>query len=72
MRRIALALAAAGMLGVAGVAGSPAQAHEGWGGRQRQEQAWRAHEWREHHDWRGVAFERHVLPRVVCGLFHHY
>jgi hypothetical protein len=73
MRRIALALAAVGMLAAAGIAVSPAQAYEGWwGGPQRHEQAWRDHEWREHHIWRAVAFERHVLPRVVYSLFHRY
>jgi hypothetical protein len=80
MRRIALALAAVGVVALA-LGGAPAQAHEGWWGgyqwRQHEwreqawrEHEWREHEWREHHGWRAAGFERHVLPRVIFGLLH--
>jgi len=68
MRRIALALAAVGMITAIGMASVPAQAHE-WGGRDWRQHEWRAEEWREHHDWRAHAFERHVLPRIISGFF---
>jgi len=67
MRRIALALVTAGVI-AAGMASVPAQAHEGWWyGRDQ----WREHEWREHHDRHAHAFERHVLPQIIYGLFAH-
>ena len=44
MRRIALILATAGVIAF-GIAGVPAQAHEGWGYGQQQ---WSQHRWRGH------------------------
>jgi hypothetical protein len=72
MRRIALALTAAGMISALGLAGTPAQAHEWWGYHQGYQQDWRgyhrdwrAHDWREHRDWHGARFERHMWPRLT-------
>jgi hypothetical protein len=65
MRRIALALAVAGIVSALGLAGTPAQAHEWWGYHRGYQQDWRAHDWREHRDWHGAGFGHHMLPRVT-------
>jgi hypothetical protein len=51
MRRIPLVLATA-VVTAFGLAGTPAQAHDGWGygPQQWREIHWRGHEWREHHE----------------------
>ena len=77
MRRIALVLATLGVIAV-GMAGTPAQAHEGWwGGHQWREQTWREHQWREQawrehqwreHQWRKHHFAQEVLPQIIMGL----
>lgn len=61
MRRIALALAAVGMIAATLMAGAPAQAHELWSGGRHWQQHARQHEMRAHHDWR---FGRH-MPHVT-------
>ena len=51
MHRIVLILATAGIIAF-GIAGTPAQAHEGWryGPQQWREDQWRGHAWR-YHEW---------------------
>ena len=69
MRRIALVLATVATLGL-GMAGTAAQAHDYWrGGDYGRTHEWREHEWRQHRDWRTHAFERHVLPQIIYGMF---
>ena len=65
MGRIALVLVTAGVIAF-DIAGTPAQAHNGWGygpqqwhENQSHRHEWREHEWREH-EWRG-----HREPHVT-------
>jgi hypothetical protein len=49
MQRMALVLATVGLIAF-GIAGTPAQAHDGWGYGQQQwrENPWHGHDWRAH------------------------
>jgi hypothetical protein len=49
MRRMALVLATVGLIAF-GIAGTPAQAHDGWsyGQQQWRENQWHGHDWRAH------------------------
>ena len=60
-------------VGVAGAAGTPARAEDGWRGHERHE--WREHEWREH-EWRehhapGYGY-RYYAPRYSYYSGYYY
>jgi hypothetical protein len=75
MRRIMMALAAAGVI-VVGLAGSAAQAHDyrwnsyGWQRHEWREQAWRRYE-RDRHDERMAAIIGGSVSRLMWTLSHH-
>ena len=72
MRRFLLALAAIGAIAAGAATTTPVQAHETyWGAAHWRLYEWRDHSWRRDRD-RHVAFEHHVLPRIIFGLFHHH
>ena len=64
MRRVALALAAIGIIGGGIAASVPAQAHERWWSDHRRYEEMRHHEWREHHRWRAARVERYTVFRI--------
>jgi Spy/CpxP family protein refolding chaperone len=69
MRKTATILAALGIV-TAIAAAAPAQANEYWRGDDGWRQhAWQEHEGREHHQWRGNAFEHRLLPRLLARVF---
>ena len=75
LRSILMGAATALAIGVTGLAGSPAFAHDGWDHDRHEwrEHEWREHEWREHewreHHWRPAYYREHywVGPGYYWG-----